>query len=158
MKTFKKMILTALCACCAWIAGVATLGINKEVKTASAAVATDYTVVDTSVLAKLEDVYVANGNFRIYITFPQMDTDVKNGDVIKISSPSGYHILFKCAPTDNAYDIEANKVWFSSFATDFAGEIFADTAEPYMAQIKLNEKVYAKVPNMKEIATNYFYY
>lgn len=84
--------------------------------------------------------------------------DVKNGDVIKISSPSGYHILFKCAPTANAYDMEANKVWFSSFATDFAGEIFADNAEIYMSQIKLNEKVYAKVPNMKEIATNYFYY
>lgn len=84
--------------------------------------------------------------------------DVKDGDVIMIPSSSGYHILFKCAPTANAYDMEANKVWFSSFATDFAGEIFTDTAEIYMPQIKLNEKVYAKVPNMKEIATNYFYY
>ena len=85
-------------------------------------------------------------------------TDTKNGDVIMISSPSGYHILYKCAPTDKAYDLEANSVWFSSFATDFAGEIFDNNAEPYLAQIELDEKVYATAPSMKEVALNYFYY
>lgn len=85
-------------------------------------------------------------------------SDTKNGDVIMISSPSGYHILYKCAPTDKAYDLEANKVWFSSFATDFAGEIFDNNAEPYLAQIELDEKVYATAPSMKEVSLNYFYY
>ena len=86
------------------------------------------------------------------------DPNLPNGSVVLIPSKSGYHILMKCAPTEGAYDLEANQVWFSNFSTNFAGEIFADNAEPYMAQIKLKEKVYAKVPNMKEIATNYFYY
>ena len=85
-------------------------------------------------------------------------SDTKDGDVIMISSPSGYHILYKCAPTDKAYDLEENKVWFSSFSTDFAGEIFDNNAEPYLAQIQLNQKVYAKAPSMKEVALNYFYY
>ena len=85
-------------------------------------------------------------------------SDTKDGDVIMISSPSGYHILYKCAPTDMAYDLEANKVWFSSFATDFAGEIFENNAEPYLAQIELDEKVYATAPSMKEVSLNYFYY
>ena len=84
--------------------------------------------------------------------------DTKDGDVIMIPSTSGYHILFKCAPTQNAFDLEANKVWFSSFATDFTGEIFENIAEPFLAQIKLDEKVYAKAPSMKEVAVNYFYY
>lgn len=84
--------------------------------------------------------------------------DTKNGDVIMIPSPSGYHILFKCAPTQNAYDLEANKVWFSSFATDFTGMMFDDIAEPYLTKIELNQKVYAKSPSMKEVALNYFYY
>ena len=84
--------------------------------------------------------------------------DAQNGDVIMIASPSGYHILYKCAPTDKAYDLEENKVWFSSFSTDFAGEIFDNNAEPYLAQIQLNQKVYAKAPSMKEVALNYFYY
>lgn len=84
--------------------------------------------------------------------------DVKNGDVIMIPSPSGYHILFKCAPTDQAYDLEENQVWFTNFATGLTGELFDEYAEPYLAQIKLNERRYNKVPHMKEIATNYFYY
>ena len=85
-------------------------------------------------------------------------TDTKNGDVIMISSPSGYHILYKCAPTQNAYDLEENNVWFSGFASNFTGMIFDDTAKPYLEQIKLDEKVYAKSPSMKEVAVNYFYY
>lgn len=85
-------------------------------------------------------------------------TDTKDGDVIMIPSTSGYHILFKCAPTQDAYDLEANKVWFSSFVSDFSGMIFDETTEPYLAQIKLDEKVYVKAPSMKEVALNYFYY
>ncbi len=85
-------------------------------------------------------------------------TEVQNGDVIMISSPSGYHILMKCAPTDKAYELEANEVWFSGFASGFTAEIFAERAQPYLAQIKLNEKLYANAPSMKEVAINYFYY
>ena len=84
--------------------------------------------------------------------------DVKDGDVIMISSPSGYHILMKCAPTEKAYELEANTVWFTNFASGFTAEVFAERAEPYLAQIDLNEKVYAKAPSMKEVAINYFYY
>ena len=84
--------------------------------------------------------------------------DIKDGDVIMISSPSGYHILMKCAPTDKAYELEANTVWFTNFATGLTAELFANQAEPYLAQVELNEKVYAKTPSMKEVAINYFYY
>ena len=86
------------------------------------------------------------------------NADVKDGDVIMIPSPSGYHILFKCAPTDQAYELEANQVWFTNFATGLTDELFTKYAEPYMAQIKLNGRRYAKAPSMKEVATNYFYY
>ena len=84
--------------------------------------------------------------------------DVQNGDVIMIPSPSGYHILMKCAPTEKAYELEANEVWFTNFASGFTAEIFAERAEPYLAQIQLNEKIYAKAPTMKEVTINYFYY
>lgn len=84
--------------------------------------------------------------------------DAKDGDVIMIPSPSGYHILYKCAPTDKAYELEANEVWFSGFAAGLTAEIFAERCEPYMNEITLNEKVYATTPNMKQVAINYFYY
>ena len=84
--------------------------------------------------------------------------EVENGGVIMIPSPSGYHILMKCAPTEKAYELEANEVWFKNFVSGFTAEIFEERAEPYLAQIKLNEKVYSLAPTMKEVAVNYFYY
>ena len=86
------------------------------------------------------------------------DPNVKVGDVIMIPSPSGYHILMKCAPTDKAYEIEANKVWFSGFASALTAELFADRCDSYMEQINLNGKVYATAPDMKAVGVNYFYY
>ena len=73
MKTFKKIILTTLCACCALFVGAAGIGLHKDVKTASAAVATEYTVVEVPMMMKLENVYVEGGNFNIYVTLPQYD-------------------------------------------------------------------------------------
>lgn len=105
--------------------------------------------------------YAASGQDYMYldsIVEKLSSADVKVGDVIMISSPSGYHILMKCAPTESAYDLEANKVWFSGFSTLLTGDLFADYTEPYRAQIALNQKVYAKAPGMKEVAVNYFYY
>ena len=105
--------------------------------------------------------YSASGQGYMYldtIVETLSSADVKVGDVVMISSPSGYHILMKCAPTDKAYELEANEVWFSGFANALFGELFADRCEPYMGEIKLNEKVYANTPNMKEVGVNYFYY
>lgn len=73
MKILKKMLLSTLCACCAMLAGIAGVGLVKETKTASAAVATEYTTVDVPMMMKLENVYEGNGNFNIYVTLPQYD-------------------------------------------------------------------------------------
>ena len=80
MKNMKKWILSALCATCAF-AGVATLQGNQEVATASAAVATEYEVVDTVTMVRLEDVYVDNGNFSLYVLVPELDTGDKKAEV-----------------------------------------------------------------------------
>ncbi len=105
--------------------------------------------------------YSASGQDYMYldtIVEKLSDPSVKVGDVIMIPSPSGYHILMKCAPTENAYELEANDVWFSGFATLLTGDLFEDRVEPYRALIELNKKVYAKAPSMKEVGVNYFYY
>ena len=86
------------------------------------------------------------------------DPNVKNGEVIMLSSPSGYHILMKCDFTDKAYELEENEVWFSTFASTLTSKLFADRCEPYLADVKVNEKVYANAPGMKEVGVNYFYY
>ena len=67
------MILTTLCATCAVCASVATAEWN-EVDVVSAAVATEYTTVETAMMMKLENVSIDNGNFNIYVTLPEYDT------------------------------------------------------------------------------------
>lgn len=111
-------------------------------------------------LQKGMDYSASNQDFLYLDTIVEKLSDpaVKVGDVIMISSPSGYHILMKCSPTENAYELEANDVWFSGFATLLTGDLFADRVEPYRSQIELNQKVYAKAPSMKEVGVNYFYY
>ena len=139
-------------------------GVTKDVFVAKVSTESDDTqaaiYTDGYYLQKGVD-FSASGEDYMYldtIVEKLSSADVKDGDVIMIPSPSGYHILFKCAPTDKAYELEANTVWFSNFASGLTAELFADQAEPYLEQIKLNEKVYAKAPSMKEVAINYFYY
>ena len=80
MKKFSKWILSTLCAVFAF-AGVATLQNTEEVTTASASVATEYEVVDTTVMARLEEVYSPNGNFSLYFLIPELDTGNKNASL-----------------------------------------------------------------------------
>jgi hypothetical protein len=49
-------------------------------------------------------------------------------------------------------------VWFKSFASGLTAQIFADRCEPYYDLITMDEAVYQKAPNMKQVAVNYFYY
>lgn len=80
MKNIKKWILSALCATCAF-AGVATLQDSQDMTTASAAVATVYETVDTTVLATIKNEYIPNGNFSLYFVLPELDTGNKTGSV-----------------------------------------------------------------------------
>ena len=80
MRKISKWILSALCATCAF-AGVVTLQGGQEMTTASAAVATEYTTVETTVMARIEDVYVGNGNFSLYLLVPELDTGNKKAEV-----------------------------------------------------------------------------
>ena len=80
MKNLKKWILSALCAAFAFV-GVATLQNEKEVATASAAVATEYEVVDTAIMAKIHNEYIPNGNFSLYLIMDDLDMGGKTGSV-----------------------------------------------------------------------------
>ena len=139
-------------------------GVAKDTFVARANAESDDTqaaiYTDGYYLQKGMDYSASNQDFLYLDTIVEKlsDPTVKVGDVIMISSPSGYHILMKCSPTENAYELEANDVWFSGFATLLTGDLFADRVEPYRSQIELNQKVYAKAPSMKEVGVNYFYY
>ena len=78
MKKFKKWILGTLCAVCTALLGVATVELRQEVK-ADAAVATEYTIVDTPMMMKISDQSPSEGRFNLFICMPQIDTNINNG-------------------------------------------------------------------------------
>ncbi|MBQ8310642.1 MAG: hypothetical protein IJX80_06495 [Clostridia bacterium] len=80
------------------------------------------------------------------------------GEVIKVESAMGYHIVKKYEITEKAYNMEENEVWFSSFETELTNHVFAEQATPYYEQIKIDETVLAEAKNMKQVAVNHFYY
>jgi len=80
------------------------------------------------------------------------------GEVIKIESAMGYHIVKKYEVSDKAYAKEENEVWFESFAMELTDHVFAQQAEPYYAQITVDETVLESAKNMKQVAVNHFYY
>ena len=80
MRKLQKWILSALCAAFAFV-GVATLQNEKEVATASAAVATEYEVVDTAIMAKIHNEYIPNGNFSLYLIMDDFDMGGREGCV-----------------------------------------------------------------------------
>ena len=129
--------------------------VNAESDDQQAAIYTDGTYLqkDVDYAASSQD-YMYLNEFVEELSNP----DLKNGDVIMLSSPSGYHILMKCAPTDKAYELEENEVWFTSFASSIVSELFTNFSSPYTKDIQINERVYATVPSMKEVGANYFYY
>ena len=129
--------------------------VNAESDDKQAAIYTDGTYLQKDV-----DYAASNQDYMYLNEFVKelSNPDLKNGDVIMLSSPSGYHILMKCAPTDKAYELEENEVWFTSFASSIVSELFTNFSSPYIKDIQINERVYATVPSMKEVGANYFYY
>ena len=79
------------------------------------------------------------------------------GEVTMVQSSSGYHIIMKYAHTEKAYEKEANEAWFETFYEDLIESLFLDECQKLYADIKVNEKVLATAPTMKEVSVNYYY-
>jgi hypothetical protein len=69
----------------------------------------------------------------------------------------GYHIIKKYPHTEKAYDKEENNDWFGDFNDSLIEKFFAEECQSHYADIKLNEKLFGKTPDMVEIGVNYYY-
>ncbi len=82
---------------------------------------------------------------------------MQDGEVTMVKSGSGYHIIKKYAHTEKAYEKEANEAWFETFYEDLVESLFLDECQKLFADMKVNEKVLATAPTMKEVKVNYIY-
>ena len=71
----RNKVLAGLLSLCAVFAGAGIATAKNEVKVTAAE--TNYTVVETSVMLKLCDIYHLNGNFELMLVLPQLDHDIK---------------------------------------------------------------------------------
>lgn len=76
------------------------------------------------------------------------------GDILYVTSNSGYHIVMKCDLPSAAYDNEVNETWFSGFNDSIVEEMFLAECEKYFTDITVDQKVLKKAPTMKEVAAN----
>lgn len=103
--------------------------------------------------------YSASGEDYLYLdTLVEALETMQTGDVIKIRSAAGYHIVMKYDNTEKAYEKEENEVWFQNFASGLTANVFYELCEAYYEDITVDEAVYASAADMKRVAVNYFYY
>lgn len=108
--------------------------------------------------------YLARNISYTQLGFSYMDEIIrtldgmKDGEVALVPSDQGYHIIKKYAPTESAYEKEENLDYFFNdyfdFNNDLMEQLLLDECEKYYADIKVNEKVVAAAPSMKEVAIN----
>lgn len=79
------------------------------------------------------------------------------GEVKMLESTDGYHIIRRYAPTDGAYDMEVNEVWFSTFADGLMAELFLKKCDLYLPQISVSDSVLSSVPSIADIEPNYYF-
>ena len=116
---------------------------------------TDYT--DGYYIKKTVD-YTDAGEDLAYLDeiIDKLET-MEDGEIAVVKSTMGYHIIKKYPHTEKAYDKEENNDWFGDFNDSLIEKFFAEECQSHYADIKLNEKLFGKTPDMVEIGVNYYY-
>lgn len=99
--------------------------------------------------------YLAAGSAYSYLdTIVKSFATMEDGDVILVESESGYHIIMKYAVESGAYSNEVNTQWFSGFNDALVEKLFLELCKNYYADIRIDEKVLAAAPIMKDVGAN----
>ncbi len=144
-------------ALCTSLQGASTADFEAAIEKESTDATTISEYDDGYYLQKHYD-YSALGNDYAHLeTIATTLASLNVGDVVLLSSTTGYHIVMKYAHTKNAYTLDANQTWATTFHTELAEELFLDRCESFYSEIKLDSELLSTVPPMKDIAINYYY-
>lgn len=82
---------------------------------------------------------------------------MKVGECGVVESDYGYHIVYKYANEEGAYDAEEHNEIFSMFYSDLCDLLFKEKCAEYEGQIVYDKNVFEKTPSMMEINPNTLY-
>jgi len=152
-----KALKTRAEALCASLQGVGVADFEAAIKKESTDAA-DLSEYDDGYYLQTHYDYSALGNDYAHLeTIATTLASLNVGDTVLIPSSTGYHIVRKYAHTQNAYTLDANQSWASSFYSELTEELFLDRCESFYSEIELDSDLLATVPPMKEIGVNYYY-
>lgn len=82
--------------------------------------------------------------------------EMSDGEIRKVSSEYGIHIIMKYKLDDGGYSNEENADFFTSFTSSLKNVLFAQYLEKYKENIVVDEELFATV-SMKSVGANYNY-
>ena len=82
--------------------------------------------------------------------------EMNDGEIRKVSSEYGIHIIMKYKLDDGGYSNEENADFFTSFTYSLKNVLFAQYLEKYKENIVVDEELFATV-SMKSVGANYNY-
>lgn len=83
--------------------------------------------------------------------------EMKVGEVRKILSPSGYHIIRKYANVESAYSKAENEDYFTTFNNNLINTLFLEECQKYTDSIQVDSEIQATAPSIKNVGINYYY-
>ncbi len=83
---------------------------------------------------------------------------MKTNECRVVTSSYGYHVIFKRDNAKGAYnDKEMQKTYFADFASNLIEYLWSSLCEQYMKDVKIDQKVADKAPDMQEVNANVTY-
>lgn len=106
-------------------------------------------------LQKNIDYAAVSDEFAYFSDIVNESDSLNAGDIVAITSDSaGYHIIMKFDSTPQAYENAVNEVWFKNFTSDLISELFWEECESLFDDMVINEKIWAKASDIKQIGVN----
>ena len=115
----------------------------------------DNTYTDGYYLQKDLNYAELSSDFSYFSDIITAMSSMENGDIVSIvTDNAGYHIIMKYAPTPQAYEIEANAVWFKNFTSGLIEKLFLAECHKLFPEMIVNEKVLADAKDIKKLGVN----
>ncbi len=83
--------------------------------------------------------------------------EVEVGDVVVVNSEHGYNVVMRYEMPENATANKDYEEWFTDLNARVVNYLFRQKCADIIASVKVDEEVFASLPNMKDINSNYNY-
>lgn len=114
---------------------------------------------DSRLYLRVEDgYYEAQSSAHAYLDdIASILSESDAGQCYYVKSDAGYHVVYRYAVEDKAYEKEEYKDSFTTFDEDFISMLFEQKCQEYEGLIELDGDIYDNIPKMKDVAINILY-